>query len=300
MDRYILMTTFVRVAETGSVSAAARDLRLGQPAVSKHLQALETTLGSRLLQRSPQGIKLTEAGRRYYERAKRLVDELRELEADFADARGGPLRGRLRISAPVTLGEVHLARLLAQFAAEHPELELDILLSDQPAGLVETGVDIAIVVGRLADSRHIARKLAVMRRVLVATDEFLARAGVPASIDELARFEFVRCEVLAQGDVLNFASDGGRQSVRTRGRVVVNNGLAVREMVLAGHGMAAVPLGWVHEDLQAQRLRAVVVEHELETLEVHALYPSARFVPTKLRALVHRLQERLPQLPGMA
>ena len=299
MDRFTLMQTFVRVAETGSVSAATRVLRVGQPAVSKHLQALETALAARLLQRSTQGIKLTEAGRRYYERAKRLVDELSELESDFADASAGPLRGRMRISAPVTLGELYLARLLAEFASLHPALELDIVLTDQPLGLVETGIDIAIVVGRLADSSHVARKLAVMRCVLVAAPKYLDRQTLPARIDDLAAFEFIRSNPSAQGDVLNFSGPDGRHSIRAQGRLLVNNGVALRELLLAGHGLAVMPLAWVHKDLAAQRLQTVLADYAPDALEVHALYPSARFVPTKLRAIVNFLQEQLPKLPGM-
>lgn len=204
----------------------------------------------------------------------------------------------MRISAPVTLGELYLARLLAEFASLHPALELDIVLTDQPLGLVETGIDIAIVVGRLADSSHVARKLAVMRCVLVAAPKYLDRQALPARIDDLAAFEFIRSNPSAQGDVLNFSGPDGRHSIRAQGRLLVNNGVALRELLLAGHGLAVMPLAWVHEDLAAQRLQTVLADYAPDALEVHALYPSARFVPTKLRALMHFLQEQLPRLPG--
>ncbi|MDZ4813398.1 MAG: LysR family transcriptional regulator [Pseudomonadota bacterium] len=299
MDRFSLMQTFVRVAETGSVSAAARDLRLGQPAISKHLQALETALNARLLQRSTQGIKLTEAGRRYYERAKRLVEDVRELESDFGDAQSEQLRGHLRVSMPVTLGELYLARMLAEFAARHPALELDLLLAENSLDLVETGVDIAIVAGRLGDSSLIARKLAVMRRVLVAAPAYLQRAGTPVSIEDLARLDFVRRGGARQHDVLEFHAEGIRSSVRTRGRLLVNNGLAVRELLMAGQGIAAVPLALVHADLEGGTLLHVLPGFELDASELHAVYPSSRFLPSKVRMLVHFLQDQLARVPGM-
>ncbi len=299
MDRYSLMQTFVRVAETGSVSAAARDLRLGQPAISKHLQALESLLNAQLLLRSPQGVRLTEPGRRYYERAKRLLEDVHELESDFSESGAGPLRGRLRIRAPVTLGELHLARLIGDFAKLHAQLELDLTLSDQGVGLLEAGVDVAIVLGRLADSNYVARRLAVLQRVLVGSAGYLQRAGVPTRIDELAGHEFIRLNAAGEGDVLAFGSAGERQSVRTRGRIQVNNGLALRELLLAGHGLSALPRTWVDADIAAGSLHCVLAEHELDGLELHALYPSARFLPTRVRALIRYLQERLSALPGL-
>lgn len=299
MDRFSLMQTFVRVAETGSVSAAARDLRVGQPAISKHLQALETALNARLLQRSTQGIKLTEAGRRYYERAKRLVEDVRELESDFGDAQSDQLRGHLRVRMPITLGELYLARMMAEFAARHSALELDLVLAEQALDLVETGVDIAIVAGRLGDSSLIARKLAVMRRVLVAAPAYLQRTGTPVDIEQLARMDFVRHSGARQHDVLEFQAEGIRSSVRTRGRLLVNNGLAVRELLLAGQGIAAVPLALVHADLAAGKLLHVLPAFELDALELHAVYPSSRFLPSKVRMLVHFLQDQLPRVPGM-
>ncbi len=299
MDRFNLMQTFVRVAETGSVSAAARDLGLGQPAVSKHLQALEAAMNARLVQRSTQGIKLTEAGRRYYERAKRLIEDLRELDSDFADAHSDQLRGRLRVSMPVTLGELYLARMLAEFAAQHPALELDLVLSEQNVDLVETGVDIAIVAGRLGDSSLIARKLAVMRRVLVATPEFLQRVGTPGDIDALAALDFIRYRGLRQNDVLELYRDATRYNVRMRGRLLVNNGLALRELLLAGQGIAAIPLGLIHAELATGLLHEVLPDYELDALELHALYPSSRFLPSKVRLLVRHLQDQLPRVPGV-
>lgn len=299
MDRFSLMQTFVRVAETGSVSAAARDLRLGQPAVSKHLQALESVMKARLVQRSTQGIKLTEAGRRYYERAKRLVEDLRELDSDFADAHSDQLRGRLRVSMPVTLGELYLARMLAEFAAMHTALELDLVLVEQNIDLIENGVDIAILAGRLGDSSLIARKLAVMRKVLVATPEYLRQVGMPMAVDDLAALDFIRYGGSRQHDVLELRREDTRYNVRTRGRLLVNNGLALREMLLAGQGIAAIPLALVHAELAAARLQEVLPEFELDALELHALYPSSRFLPLKVRSLVRYLQEQLPRVPGV-
>lgn len=299
MDRFSLMQTFVRVAETGSVSAAARDLRLGQPAISKQLQALEVALNARLLQRSTQGIKLTDAGRRYYERAKRLVEDMLELESDFADAQSDQLRGRLRVSMPTTLGEMYLARMFARFAALHAELELDLVLAEHHLDLLETGADVAIVAGRLGDSTLIARKLAVMRRVLVAAPAYLQHAGMPQNVDDLGRFDFIRHSGARQQDVLEFQSQSARFSLRTRGRLLVNNGLALRELLLAGQGMAAMPLAIVHAELADGRLQEILPAFQLDAMELHALYPSSRFLPSKVRVLVRYLQDQLPVVPGM-
>ena len=180
------METFVRVVETGSFSAAARVLNVGQPAVSKTIAHLEETSGVRLLMRSTRGLSPTEAGRNFYERAKRAIEEANEADM-VARGAGASLTGRLRVSAAVTFARLHVVPRLPKFLAAHPELTMDVILDDRVIDLVEEGVDIALRMGTLVHSSLTARKLASAPRHVVGTPAYFARSGVPATPAELAR-----------------------------------------------------------------------------------------------------------------
>jgi len=190
MDRLGTMETFVRVVETGSFSAAARDLKIGQPAVSKSIALLEERFGVRLLMRSTRGLTPTEAGQDFYERARKIIDEARDADIAVSGAAGG-LSGRLRVSAGVTIARLHIVPRLHVFLEQYPNLALDLFLSDRTGDLIQEGVDISFRAGVLSDSSVIARKVATSSRLVVGTPAFFEQEGVPKTPTDLSRYAAV-------------------------------------------------------------------------------------------------------------
>ncbi len=190
MDRMVAMETFVTVVDAGSFSAAARRLKLGQPAVSKAVAQLEERLGARLLLRSTRGLAPTDAGQRFYDHALRAIDEAERAEQAVRESADG-LSGRLRIGAAVTFARLHVLPALKSFLDRHPNLSIDIVLDDRSVDLLEEGVDVALRMGALDDSNMTARRIATGRRVVVGTPSYFAQAGLPQTPRDLLRHQAV-------------------------------------------------------------------------------------------------------------
>ena len=190
MDRLASMETFVRVVETGSFSGAARQLRVGQPAVSKSVAQLEEYLGVKLLTRSTRGLTPTEAGLGYLERARRALEEAAEAELAARGA-GAGLKGRLRICAAVTFARIHLIPLLPKFLVQNPDLELEVVLDDRQIDLVQEGIDVALRMGKMMDSTLTARRIARCKRLVLGTPAYFDRAGTPSTPSELSKHQAV-------------------------------------------------------------------------------------------------------------
>ena len=197
MDRLASMETFVRVVETGSFSGAARQLRVGQPAVSKSVAQLEDYLGVKLLTRSTRGLTPTEAGLGYLERARRALEEAAEAELAARGA-GAGLKGRLRVCAAVTFARIHLIPMLPQFMAQHPELDLEVILDDRQIDLVQEGIDVALRMGKMMDSTLTARRVARCKRHVLGTPTYFDRAGTPSAPSELSKHRRPRVVVHAR------------------------------------------------------------------------------------------------------
>lgn len=283
MDRFQAMTTFTRVVDTGSFSAAARQTNVGQPAVSKLIAQLEERLGVRLITRTTRGLSPTEAGQRFYERARRALEEADE--ADLA-ARGAGrgLTGRLRISAATTFARLHIVPRIPEFLAEHPELDLEIIMDDRVVDMVEEGIDVSLRMGALADSTATARKLAAGRRSLVATPAYLARAGVPQTPAEVAGHEAV---VYTRYDVRNWAfrnAAGGEASVSVGGRLRVTAAEGLRAAVLADIGLAVASDWMFTRELASGEVVRVLEDWALPPIDLWALFPTGRLASAKARS----------------
>src|SRR5437660_8588808 len=196
MDRLASIETFIRVVETASFSGAARQLRVGQPAVSKTVAQLETYLGVKLLTRSTRGLTPTEAGLGYFERAKRAIEEADEAELAARGA-GTGLKGRLRVCAAVTFARIHLIPLLPQFLAHHPDLDLEVVLDDRQIDLVQEGIDLGLRMGKMLDSALTVRRVARCKRLVLGTPAYFDRAGTPSTPSELSKHQTV---VYLQGE----------------------------------------------------------------------------------------------------
>ena len=281
------MLTFVRVVETGSFSAAARVLNVGQPAVSKVIAQLEQRLNVRLLVRSTHGLRPTEAGQRFFDRARMAVEEADEAERAARDESQG-LSGRLRVSAATTFARLHIVPHLPAFLAAHPDIEVDIVLDDRFIDLMEHGIDLSLRMGTLADSGLVAQKLATGRRSVVATPAYLERAGEPTCPEELATHQAVVYSQLP--DAWVFERSGEEVPVMVRGRARFSAAEGIRAAVLADMGLA-VSSDWMFADkLLDGSVRRVLPEWNLPSIDLWVVYPSGRMASAKARAFTSFVQ----------
>jgi len=284
MDRLALMETFVRVVETGSFSGAARQLRVGQPAVSKSIAQLEEYLGVKLLTRSTRGLTPTEAGLGYLERARRTLEELAEAELAARGA-GAGLRGRLRICAAVTFARIHLIPLLPKFLAQNPEIELEVVLDDRQIDLVQESIDVALRMGKLMDSALTARRIARCKRLVLGTPAYFDRAGTPSMPSELSKHQAV-VYLQGEGSIWSFRREGSELAVTVQGRLRVTAAEGVRAAVLADLGLAIASEWMFSPELRSGAVRAVLLEWSLPALDLWAVFPTGRAATAKARAFV--------------
>jgi DNA-binding transcriptional LysR family regulator len=284
MDRLGVMETYIRVLETGSFSAAARHLNVGQSAVSKSIAHLEERLGVRLLMRSTRRLTPTEAGQTYYEHARRAIEEAEEADLAARNA-GALLTGHLRISAGVTFGRLHLVPHLAAFLEAHPKLSIDLVLDDRTIDLIEEGVDIGLRFGPLRDSSLIGRKVATTRRLVLGTPDYFDRAGIPTAPAELIGHEAVIYTRDRGGsDTWIFRKGDSETSVTISGRLRVSASEGVRAAVLNDMGLAVVSQWMFAPELAYGAVRAVLAEWTLPKIELWAVFPTGRMANAKARA----------------
>ena len=297
MDRYQAMTTFVRVVETGSFSAAARQLNVGQPAVSKTIAQLEGRLQVSLLIRSTHGLAPTEAGQRFYERARTAIQETDEAELAARGA-GAGLAGCLRVSAATTFARLHIVPLLPRFLSEHPGLEIDVILDDRVIDLVSEGIDLSLRMGTLADSAAIARKLATGGRSVIATPGYLARAGEPTTPADLAGHEAV---IYSQTpSIWSFTRGGSEISVAVSGRVRVSAAEGLRAAVLADMGLTIASDWMFQQEFESGEVRRLPIDWSLPPIDLWAVFPSGRMVSAKARAFATFVEQALSPHSGRA
>ncbi len=299
MDRLAAMEVFVRVIETGSFSEAARQLRIGQPAVSKIMAQLEDRLGVRLILRSTHGMSPTEAGQTFYDRAKRTLEEADEAELAARGA-GSTLTGRLKVSTSVTFSRLHVIPHLEPFLREHPALEIDIFMDDRNVDLVEEGVDVALRMGNLSDSSLTARKIGSCRRLVLGTPTYFSRVGEPASPGDLSEHQAVMLVQPQLNDVWTFRQGTKEISISVGGRVRLTAGEGVREAVLAGFGLTIGSEWLFGPELQSGRVRAVMLDWVLPPLDMWAVFPTGRRASAKARAFAAFVEARLTQISAVA
>jgi DNA-binding transcriptional LysR family regulator len=292
------ISLFLRIFDSGSISAAARSLGLSVAVTSQRLKRLEQDLGVRLFQRTTRQLHPTPEGLVLAEQGRALVQDLEALTHGLREA-GTGVAGLLRLTTSSTFGRQYLSPLLPDFLARHPKLRISVDLNDQRHDLVAAGFDLAIRIGALDDSSLVARRLANNRRVLCASPEYLRRHGAPQTPEDLRRHE---CLLLiskqGRGDHWQLSDRYGHQtSVRVAGRVECNQGELLRDAAVAGLGIAMHSVWHVHEDLRSGRLQRVLPEHELPDTGIHALMPQRRLVPPRVRAFVDFMTEQWGSVP---
>ena len=292
MDRLAAMQTFVKVIETGSFSAAARQLRLGQPAVSKTVAQLEERLGLPLLLRSSRRLSATEAGQIFYDHAKVTIAQAEEAELAARGA-GAGLTGRLRVSAGVTFARLKIVPKLGSFLARHPKLEIELVLDDRNVDLVGEGIDVALRLGVLTDSALAARKIAVVGRRVVGTPAYFTRAGVPEMPADLSAHEAIIYSQRGGGSAWTFAKDGAEQSVVLSGRIRSTAVEAVREAVLADLGLAVASDAMLGAELDSGAVQEVLADWRLPSIDVWAVFPTGQRASAKARAFANFVEQEL-------
>ncbi len=297
MDRLQAMAAFVRVVETGSFSGAARQLGIGQPAVSKTVAQLEDRLQVRLLVRTTHALSPTDAGVRFYERAKLAIREVDEAELE-ARGEGAGLSGRLRVCAATTFARIMIMPRLPDFLARHPALDMDVILDDRFIDLVSEGVDVALRLGTLADSTAVARKIASGPRSVIATPAYLAHAGTPRTPADLAHHHALAYSQLA--DTWTFQRDGVEASVAVRGRLRVSAAEGLRAAVLADMGLAVASDWMFAPELVSGAVRRVLADWTLPPLDLWAVFPTGRLASAKARAFADFVSEILGDGAGPA
>jgi DNA-binding transcriptional LysR family regulator len=297
MDQLTDVAVFVRVVERGSFTLAAADLELSRAVVSKYLTRLEERLGARLLHRTTRRLALTEAGAALFEASRGAIERIEEAEAAVAQLQSEP-RGRLRVSAPMSFGILHLGPALAEFARANPKVSLDLKLDDRYVNLVEEGIDVAIRIGALTDSSLVARKLATTRAVACAAPDYLARSGEPESPEDLATHNCLIYSYLSSANVWRFTAPDGREiPVAVNGTLRINNGIVLAEAAVAGQGILLTPTFYVAPLLRQGRLKRILANYRLKELGIHAVYPQRDHVPPKVRAFVDFLAQRFGRKP---
>ncbi len=290
MDRIQAIRLFIRVVDLGSFSKAAADLGMGQPSATKLVAQMEQQLGSRLLHRSTHGVTPTEIGALYYQKCKLIAHHVDEAET-VAALLQSQLQGELRISTSVAFGRRVLVPLVMRFMQINPKLRIELSFEDRYVSLVEQGIDVAIRMGRLADSALGARYLGINPWVVVASGEYLARRGTPAAPADLASHDALVYSSV-QGDARwHFSGTDGRAlPVPVKGPLRSNSLSALLAAARGGMGVAALPWYVAHESVRSGAVRPILVEWALPSQEIHAVFPSPRLVPAKVSGFVDWLQ----------
>lgn len=288
------ITSFVAIAEMGSISAAARRLNLSKSVVSERLADLERDLGARLFHRTTRRLSLTEDGMAFLERANRILREVDEAAAELSERRG-QLTGPMRISAPVTFGRMHLGPALYPFLAEHPDISLTLELDDRRVDASAEGFDAVVRHGVLEDSRLVAWQLAPSQRLMVASPEYLARHGEPRSLEALASHRAIYYLNRGVADWRFLAAGSG--FTRPSPALRVNDGDVMRDAALAGLGLALLPTFIVGQDIAAGSLRVLDVGNTVEPESIYVAHPQGRRASAKLRALVASVRNALGDPP---
>ena len=291
------MQIFIAAVDEGSFAAAARRFKLSAAMAGKHVSAIESDLNVRLLQRSTRRLSLTDAGERYYERCKVILEVLEDANREASDVPKTPT-GLLRGAAPVAFGAMHLGRIVSRYLEQFPEVSLDVVLEDKYADLLENRIDVAIRVGRLEDPTLVTRRLAPCRMVLCASPEYLKKHGTPETPDDLSRApRLAFSQAVSAGDWTIYDAQGRPHCIEGPCRMTANNIQLLLESVLAGTGIAYGPNFVFGEHIKQGKLIKLLPAYRTTELTIQAVYPSAIRIPFKVRSFVDFIAKALGDTP---
>ncbi|GAA6617880.1 LysR substrate-binding domain-containing protein [Scytonema sp. NUACC26] len=298
MDRIDCIKSFVRVVETGSFSAVARELDTTQPTVSKQIAALEEYLGVQLIMRSTRSLNLTDEGTRFYEHCQQVLAAMTEAEASVG-SRQTP-SGLLRVSCPVAFGQFQIVPRLKLFLDRYPDIKINLTMSDHFSDLVEEGVDLAIRIGDLQDNSLIARRIGVTRRITVGALSYFQQAREPEIPEDLTHHNCIVYTRLSTVNEWHFQGSHGDIKVTVSGNFQANNSTAVREAVLSGLGIAVSPI-WLFGDILHQgTLKVVLKDYQPTPLPIYAVFRRGRFRPAKVCCFIDFLADKFRSDPWLS
>ena len=296
MDLISGMRVFVSIADNGSLAKAGRELDLSPSVVSKHISALEDRLGARLLYRTTRSVSLTEVGIAYLDRARRIIGDVDEAEAAVSSATNAP-RGHLRITAPGTFSYRHIAPHLPLFRERFPEVEIEMIISDEVVDLVDNNIDLGIRIAVMKDSSLIARKLAPNPRTLFASPEYIKKHGKPNHPDDILNHDIISFRSGSPYNEWHFLVDGKIKLIHAKGKLQFNHGDAILRSAINGGGLAMLSRFVVGRHLAAGTLVSILDEYVQEDVPIYAVYPSGKHLSPKVRAFLDFLIEIYGPIP---
>ncbi len=290
MDRLRCIEVFIEVAHAASFSVAARRLGISKGSVTKHVAQLEQTLGTQLLTRTTKSVSMTEAGMTLLDRGQTLLEQMSDVEAQMRNTLGGT-RGVLRVGTPPSFGAYHLVPVITAFAELYPDMQVLLYLDDGSADLVAERLDLTIrIAPELKDTSYVAQKLARVPQYLVASPDYLARRGVPQSVEDLQQHDCLVNMLKSPNGMWIFDGAEGPGTLRARGRVRANFGEALLHAAILGHGISMHPRYMLEAQLASGALSIVLPHLTPTALDIYAMYPSRRFLPSRVRALLDFLR----------
>jgi DNA-binding transcriptional LysR family regulator len=291
MDKVASLRAFVKVVENGSFAEAGRQLRLSRSAISKYIADLEESLGVQLLTRTTRHASPNENGQLYFERALVILSEIDAADQAVTSQQSTP-RGLLRINAPMSFGTLKLGPALADFMVRYPEMQLQLVLSDDLVDPVEGGFDVTLRIAELESSSLIARKIAPMPRLICASPDYLERHGSPAHPDDLRKHHTLTYGFLFTGNQWKLTGDDGVHWIQPAWSLCVNNAEVLRDVAVKGRGIALIPEFIADAALKSGKLRTVLDDFRAPPLSLYAVYPSTRHLSVKVRLFIDFLVER--------
>ena len=292
MDKLTSMNVFVRVAKAGSFVGGARELGISRAMVTKHIMQLESSLGTRLFNRTTRSLNLTDVGVSYLERCQQVLLDVDEMESAVTHLQTEP-RGVLKISAPPVIGATHITRAIAAFLTIYPDLVVELILQSSPGDLIDEGIDVAIHLGTLEDTSMVARRLASSPMILCGAPDYLARYGIPLVPEDLYQHSCLVNTASVPRHKWQFKIGNTSTTINVTGRMQSNVADALRVAAVDGLGLVMLASYVVSRDIERGKLKAVMENYTLPQLDVHAVYPHRKYLSTKVRCFLDFLQEWL-------
>ena len=296
MDKLTSIRAFTKVVQHGSFAAAARELRLSRSAVSKYVIDLEQELGVQLLVRTTRSASPTLNGQAYYERGVAILADLEEADLAVMQLQAEP-RGILRMNAPMSFGTLHLGRAIADFMETYPQLQIQLVLSDQQIDPVQEGYDLTLRIADLPSSSLIARKIAPAARVICAAPSYLERRGTPQHPNDLRHHDCLAYGHLATGNQWKLTGPDGDHWIAIPWTLCTNNAEVLRDAAVGGRGIALLPTFIAGADIQQGRLTTLLTRYKAPEISIYAIYPETRHLSPKVRVFIDFLVERFGGRP---
>lgn len=299
MDLASALRAFIRVVERGSMTAAASDLAVSQPAISKLLRSLETHMGARLLERNSRGVRPTTEGLLLYEASEGLLSAI-DAAIEAIRSHAGAIKGHLRLHGPACVGERHLHRIVMAFQDEHPAVSVELTLENRPADLIHENIDLAVRMGRPTDQNLIQRRIGFSQRVLVASPGYLARRGPVKSCADMCNHDLIVTNAsLSRGGVLSLCKGDAVTEIPMQPKLTTNNAQVLVDALMAGRGIGTAQVLLVADELRQGQLIRVLPEFEIKPTELFLAYPSAKFLRPVVRAFIDFAAPALRRIDGI-